>query len=84
MATFATTECRSALLPTPAFVTNGRSTMATRSVAGTIASPAPSPLLVTPTPGHTETRAAEPPVVKLTATPTAGQRITEGREGKVK
>jgi len=48
------------------------------------ASPAPSPFLVTPTPGQTETRAAEPPVVKLTATPTAGQKITEGGGGKAK
>jgi hypothetical protein len=48
------------------------------------ASPAPSPLLVTSTPGQRETRTAEPPVVKLTATPTAGQKITERRGGEAK
>jgi len=69
--------------PQPASATPAAATPAA-DTAKPSASPAPSPLLVTPTPGHTETRAAEPPVVKLTATPTAGQRITEGREGKVK
>jgi hypothetical protein len=52
--------------------------------ASPAAEPAVSPLLVTPTPGRTETRAKEPVIEKLTATPTSGQRITEGREGKAK
>jgi hypothetical protein len=52
--------------------------------AAPAAEPTVSPLLVTPTPGRTETRAKEPVIEKLTATPTSGQRITEGREEKVK
>lgn len=41
--------------------------------------PSASPLLVTPTPGQQETRGAQPALHKLTATPTAGLRITEGQ-----
>jgi hypothetical protein len=78
-----TSSSSEAAQPQPAAATPAAATPAA-DAGKPVASPAPSPLLVTPTPGQTETRAAEPPVVKLTATPTAGQRITEGREGKVK
>lgn len=53
-----------------------------KPAAASPTSPAQSPLLITPTPGRTETRAQEPAVQKLTATPTPGQRITEGKDGK--
>jgi hypothetical protein len=43
-----------------------------------------SPLLVTPTPGQTETRGAPPPRETMVSTPTSGQRITEGTDGKRK
>jgi len=48
------------------------------SVPADAPSPAATPLLVTPTPGQTETRTAPSPGEKLLSTPTPGQRLTEG------
>jgi hypothetical protein len=86
----ASSHARKAMSDTPASNGPAPSSPAPSSEApaapaqGSSLSPTASPMLVTPTPGRTETRGAPPPRETLVATPTCGQRITEAVDGKRK